>query len=527
MPTPLMNPINYHGEGNSVLIENPSLITKDECLALARCGALEWNKWRENFPAIEVENLDSIERNFSNIADFSDLDFTAIDKISFSDFNFGDGATFQNSIFPKRFNFIRATFGVGANFTNSKFDWVARFSGAIFGDKADFSGAQFQNRAIFSWTCFEYGANFSHTYFEGDCDFSCSYFCSACQFVGANFGGLANFNNTCFQSWVDFSGTHFYSDIEFQFRDRNIFYRPNYASLIEASRKWAQEKGFLPNTFPSIYFDGAIFETQVNFSGREFLGRTSFDTLESPMHVTRGIYELEEDGRYRPSNKMASYLLPENFPVHFGCAPEWISKITNAPMKTGTPPIFHGCKIHHDTSFDGAQFPKPKGLKTSVRAYRTIKLALSQFQSIRDEQMFFKLEIAEETSTYKWGDYKRWVFELYKLISDFGFSFKRTLISYLIVVLFFALFVHYINTNSSLEFPFNFHDYWLPPFDLASINFAFTQSIPFIAPYNQTLQSSAPKFPHELSGVLMAYKIVCSGILFLSGLSLRNQFRLK
>ena len=79
MPTPLMNPFYYHGEGNSVLIENPSLITKDECLALARCGALEWNKWRENFPAIEVENLDSIERNFSNIADFSDLDHLSAD----------------------------------------------------------------------------------------------------------------------------------------------------------------------------------------------------------------------------------------------------------------------------------------------------------------------------------------------------------------------------------------------------------------------------------------------------------------
>ena len=87
-------------------------------------------------------------------------------------------------------------------------------------------------------------------------------------------------------------------------------------------------------------------------------------------------------------------------------------------------PKFHGCKLHQDTSFDRAIFSAPM-TSASARAYRTLKLAMAQHQAVRDEQLFFRLEMAAESNSIK--GMQRTFYFLYKVLSNYGFSLKRPL----------------------------------------------------------------------------------------------------
>lgn len=104
------------------------------------------------------------------------------------------------------------------------------------------------------------------------------------------------------------------------------------------------------------------------------------------------------------------------------------------------PPKFHGCELHQDTSFEGAEFPKPTGSEEAARAFRTLKLAFSKQQAIREEQRFFKLEMEEET--LRETGLKRQLFVTYKYFSDYGFSITRP---FTLLIFFPALYVSLFN----------------------------------------------------------------------------------
>ena len=98
------------------------------------------------------------------------------------------------------------------------------------------------------------------------------------------------------------------------------------------------------------------------------------------------------------------------------------------PVTFGRAPLFHNCKLHQDTTFNGAKFPKPSFDPTendiAARAYRTLKLAFSQHQATLDEKRFFRLEMAEEARREpQFG--RRLLFWLYSFFSDYGFSVSR------------------------------------------------------------------------------------------------------
>jgi len=90
------------------------------------------------------------------------------------------------------------------------------------------------------------------------------------------------------------------------------------------------------------------------------------------------------------------------------------------------PPAFYNSTLHQDTSFRDAIFPnKPHGNEMCARAYRTLKLAFAQQHAVREEQRFFKLEMAEEAALDTGA--KRGLYRVYKEVADYGFSLIRPL----------------------------------------------------------------------------------------------------
>lgn len=328
---------------------SPDAISKAGCLALAilsnRVGGKE--KGHVLWNAWRTAWDSGKSPDYQNGVDFSGIDFRVLETNS-------------------PINFSRFQFGNHANFSGAHLGNFVSFSGAQWGDWANFSGAQWGDWVSFSraqWG--EYA-----------------------DFRGAQWGGGANFS-AC--AWEQLS-TVYGDDAAFA-----------------AAKAWAVNKGCAPDQFLSVDFSGTRFSGAVTFAGRKFKGKTSFAALpdgfvrllaqrnaaenaaeggaagEAP--AQGGAARWDEQGRlmWEPDEDQGKATV-------FTVAPE-----------------FHGCELHQDTTFDAAVFPKASGNEAAARAYRTLKLAFSKQQAIKEEQDFFRRELNEERLREK-SRLRRWAF---------------------------------------------------------------------------------------------------------------------
>jgi uncharacterized protein YjbI with pentapeptide repeats len=406
----------------------------------------------------------------SNAADFSGYDFNK-EPINFNDFKFGHGANFKHAQFGKEANFVGAEFGEYANFIGAKFEYSPRFCDARFGDQADFGGAQFSQNAIFTKVQF------------GD------YVC----FDGAQFGDATRFDQAKFGNDASFKGTQF-SNTNFEFTEFGksaAFTGRNWASLtnqysecsdkFEVIKAWAEERGLSPETFNSISFAGAKFTDRVDFSGRKFEGHTSF---------LRTTFDKA--------------------------------------------PLFHNCKLHQDTTFDGAIFPDPSADPTendiAARAYHTLKLAFSQHQATHDEQRFFRLEMAEEAR--REPQYARHLlFRLYSFFSDYGFSVSRPFVWLVVIPLLVTVPIY--GWLADFTPCFLWQTECQIRFDLLQFSLIQALPLPGLDKWSDSLRQRL--FPMAsgawqgimLTGILILHKALSLLAVLLMGLALRNLFKMK
>ena len=375
-------PQDYFYESNGVRfdIRDRNNITKAECLELARAGKDQWNFWRRASPV----RLD--ETGFNNFADFSGVDFKN-DSIDFSDFFFGDHTSFEGARFGNRTLFARSDIGNWAN-----------FSGAVFGFEANFDGANLGNWANFKRTKFGTIASFMGTQFGNPASFDGANFGETTTFRGAQFAGRASFECAEFEGSVQFCAATWASISDV------------YGNLFSIRRAWAELFDAAPNAFGNISFDGALFGATADFTDRKFLSRASFDSLQREKKIS--------PPKTAASNSNIKPIGPHAF--------EEITFAAGRRTIFGRTPVFHGCQLRQDTTFDHAKFPDTSGKGAAARAYRTLKLAFSQQQAIREEQRFFKLEMQEEAASLEPG-WKRWLYRRYDYFSDFGFSIWRPL----------------------------------------------------------------------------------------------------
>lgn len=527
----------------------PDNITKAGCLALLRLGNKDWNVWRKKHPVKTIRQTptDFTIVRYENAVDFSEIDFEKMGIRLFCFLEFGNGAQFTNAKFRSHTTFIRSRFGDDVNFDNTQFGAQTSFHSSRFGNNANFRDArfgkdtnfseiefgentyffhsEFEGEACFDTALFEHCADFSDAIFKGKVNFSRAMFGAHSRFVNLIFLMDVNFFGVRFGRDLYFVGTHFCKDVTFkgaQFSEETYFMgaqfdgKVNFVAISEEalanpyktfydrqnSKKWSENLSpAYSDTFNSINFNGANFLDSVNFTGRLFEGSTSFGRLTSPMTIRRfNSYgtTLEEE-------------LPKGKPVVFKQAP-----------------LFHNCKLHQDTTFDGAHFPAPSVDPSKndeqARAYRTLKLAFAQHQATREEQRFFRLEMAEEAMLAPIT--QRWLFNAYRIVSKYGFSLSRPVALLLGAQVFFLIIYGWLAGLSPCF-------YWQTNcyFNYTWLEFGLLQSIPLpgMDTWNDTLQKELfPKGVINLVTIsVILHKLISLFTLFLIGLALRNLFKMK
>jgi hypothetical protein len=574
----------------------PNNIKQAGCLALAQLGKEAWNAWRSEYPVRgeypDYENIADFSKvdfsktpvNFDgfifgdkaiffdakfgvitqgrraefNEAQFGvDTDFTGAQFGEFAQFkgarfgsgteftdaqfgympdfekaHFGSRVSFKGAIFGEKANFIEAQFDFDATFEHAQFKDNAWFTDTTFGINAQFMGTQFGNQAQFDGARFDKDAGFLGAQFGDNASFMCAQFDGEAQFMGAQFGSEAKFTGTRFKESVYFSGAQFRNDARFdgaKFDNNAKFIGVNWDYLhyafcesklkpkdlrhvfcplrLQIAKDWAEQHGLSPDTFKSISFAGATFKGQVDFSGRTFTGVTSFGRLA----------DIVKTFNYTSDGQRVKKELPKGQPVKFG-----------------KPPLFHGCKLHQDTTFDGAIFPDPSADLTendiAARAYRTLKLALSQHQATREEKLFFRLEMREEARRESQCA-RRLLFRLYSFFSDYGFSVSRPFVWLVVIPL--------LVTVPIYGWLAGFTPYFLWQtecqirYDLLQFSLIQALPLPGLDKWSDTLRQCL--FPTAsgawqgimLTGILMLHKALSLLAVFLMGLALRNLFKMK
>lgn len=460
----------FDSEENGV----PNDISKKGCLALARLGAASWNAWRKDFPVLGGKSHHGYHATseYTNSVDFTNHVFNEF--VNFSHFNFGSNANFEKVEFKKQAFFAYANFGEDANFDLVKFHNGAVFQNVKFEYGVHFRCAEFTKLAFFCHALFGGKADFSGAKFNGQTSFDKVVFGNELIFNQANFDCVV----TSFMgaSWEDFCLTYPLEEID-------------------SIKLWAAKRNLQPGRISCASFCGVKFNGIVDFSGNEFVGKTRFSLS----------YILDSNKKFAP------------FKFESG-----------TPIVFGLPPIFHNCKFNQDVSFDRAEFPNSNGHESSIRAYRTLKLAFAQMQAVREEQRFFRLEMAEEHKAIKGSG--RWLHSTYALLSDYGFSTLRPFLL-LLFTLFAALVAYGLLAEYSICMPFLNHcslsKDW---FEFGLIN---AIPLPGFDKYaegirNKLFDLNQPTaFQLLTTTVVILQKSFSILAFFLIGLALRNSFKMK
>ena len=471
---------------------SPGNIRRSGCLALAQLGAESWNAWRRDFPTLggKYHHGYGVTSEYANFADFRNYVFN--ECIDFSNFNFGSNADFENAEFKKNANFDRAKFGEGANFDLVKFQNGVRFQNSKFEDGASFRCVKFINLAFFS-----------HAQFGGKVDFT-----------GASFSGQASLDKVIFGSELIFNHLNFDCPIvQFMGTSWEKFFSVYPPEQIDQIKLWATKRDLHPGKISCASFRGTKFTGTADFSGNEFVGRTIFSRSYDSVRICW--HERGEDNELIVVNGKAKELAS-------------FSKEPGIPLIFGSPPVFHNCKFNQDVSFDGVIFPAATGHETSTRAYRTLKLAFAHMQAMREEQRFFRLEMAEERYSVKGPT--RWMHSMYAFLGDYGFSVRRPFLFFLATLLF-ALSAYGLLAEYSFCIPFlsncTLSKEW---FEFGLINFF---PLPGLDGYADRVRGSL--FPLHLKpvtevlviAVIIVQKSFSLLAFFLIDLALRNLFKMK
>lgn len=434
--------------------------TKAGFLALARAGRGVWNLWRAHYPTPRP--------------DFSKVDFLS-EPIDFSGFLFAtpDTQIATPDGYRVGVDFAGAMFGDNAMFTGAEFGNFARFMMARFGNGASFEGAQFGFFAMLA-KGLVFGQQVGGPWLGHDASFDGAQFGGWAQ-LGAQFEGQVSFMGAQFGDMANFGDARFCGLVQFDARDRKQVearWREICADkeAVDRRKKLAEDLSLRSDAFLKIDFCGAWFKAYASFQNREFLGRTDF----------RG---ARFDGV----------------------------------------PAFHGCKLHQDTSFDDVNFYARPMLET-VRAYRTLKLAMAQQHAIREEQRFFRLEMKTEAALAKGS--QSVLFVLYEALSDFGFSLWRPFFFWLGCIVAFGAVDGILSGPSALQAGIDWSRTlkWgqyvlinavpLPGFDHAQMDLR-----------TDLFGTGGKAF---VAVVLdMAHRICALAAFFLVGLALRNLFKMK
>jgi uncharacterized protein YjbI with pentapeptide repeats len=494
----------FLGQPNRGPIDDPTPLGY---LALATAGREVWNAWRAAYP-VQINPVTGNRKGVVTWVRSPSVDFDNRPVPDFRGFNFGDeadfnGRTFNREVGPVRFD--GAIFGARTCFDSAVFLDGASFAGAVFGDDTSFMRARFVRSKVpgtrpTPWVDFE-GAKFGH---RARLHLVPEWPASGTVTQTINFDrvevgddarisfteGLTvdiHFQSASFGKAVGFgigfraASAHFPHAV---FGDKASFSEVNFQRADFTSAKFLGDSFFKRGETGVITFRGVTFAGSADFSNRQFNARTIFS-----------------DARFQRA------------------------------------PLFHNAKLHQDTEFDDESFPaSAEGTGEASRAYRTLKLAMSETQAGREELFFFRQEMREDRAIL-WRSksvlkkLRAGLFGAYGLLSDYGLSVGRPSVALLLLWLGGAAAFAAFSTSAAP---------WMPgrAFDAAQtvqwLTFSAVNSLP-LGGMDETSKNLYPilfgRHPviisQWLGSLMVLQKILALLFLFLIGLALRNHFKMK
>ena len=171
--------------------------------------------------------------------------------------------------------------------------------------------------------------------------------------------------------------------------------------------------------------------------------------------------------------------------------------------------------------------------KSAARAYNTLRHAMNQQQSTREEQRFLKLELDAERLMAKDG--VRQLYWIYKQIADYGFSVWRpALLLLTLPILCFGMFYGSLTSLNHCTSLLSHRCQFDVGLIIQTVEFTLLQSLPPLGldKMSDPLREELFQIKHPISSFVLVTLVVIQKILALFGwffvaLALRNIFKMK
>ncbi len=357
-------------------------------------------------------------------------------------------------------------------FINIEFAEKISFNGFIFNGDAQFINVIFKEKVTFDCVNFNKKVNFVDSKFEDESSFIWTFFFGPALFSGAFFG----LNDTCYGKAI-FSGAKFYAICDFI---DTVF--KNGCDFTEVTfYAWAHFRNARFEGWAE--FENATFYDTIDFSGAKFFDWASFEKASFDNHVMFHNVEFKHTVDFQSSS-------------------------------FAYPPELHNSSLHQDIILDSVVFEGKDGeLPLIERAWRTLRIAMSEQHNHQMEHLFFQFEMDVKLKQFGFkNSFSYFQLAIYKYASNYGWSFLRPIALLICSVAIFA-FV-YLNFSESV------------PSISEGLSISVSNTIPF-SPIKAKIFKELENPSVYFVIVSIIQSILSVLLLFLVGLGLRNQFRIK
>jgi hypothetical protein len=338
----------------------------------------------------------------------------------FDEAEFAGDANFEDAAFEGTAGLVKARFQGAAKFDKARFGGDARFGEAEFKGLAGFEETEFAGKTSFRTARFGAEATFDRAAFASDARFAETQFADAAHFRKTCFGGIGDFQKCAFAKPVDFTSCRFRKDADFA--------NASFAQAADFSdAKFKASAVFSESSFlGAANFFQASFKGRASFRRANFAGRADFAALQS-----RAAFVLAGSAFAQvPSFQEASF-----------------SETPSLDYITIADPM----RLMPDRAAGNGRDPRPFFLRAMKRCadndistrYRRLRQFAAEAQDYEREREFFAQEMRCRRfwldRPFGEGLGRFWFGWLYGGLSDFGRSFGRPLLIWMLSIPLFAL----------------------------------------------------------------------------------------
>lgn len=391
--------------GGSTIDLNGSVFTQDISLE-----AVSWKLFSAQDCAFNSNLM--ISSSTFNVCNLNNIDVQGHLNIS------------NNCTFSELLNFSGNTINEGSTISNVKVSGASVFDGTSIPDNMHFNGCNFGNNSSFRGFKTGKDVTFSNCHFGGNSSFTKK------GRRTTEFGKKNHFQNTHILNDSDLTDCKFGVGFKFDngsIGDGCIFSGAKFGSQTKFSNVTINGASFSDATFENIAaFDTCTFENRTNFSGIRFIKTTKGS---GPISFDKCVFHGKTKFNGSKFDGPVSFKFGSFDHVDFSdCVFSDNASFLNRTFEDTTSfknsifevsPKFHGATLHQDTDFVGTAFNDTSSASAAA-AYRTLRHAMEQQRSKRNQSKFYALELRSATNSREIEGAARALSILYGLFCNYG-----------------------------------------------------------------------------------------------------------